>query len=294
MMPRQGESVMTSISHQRESMLVDAIDSAIILLDHNGNILHANPAACTALQETQQKLINQPLSNYLTFNEQHPDNIKALAIKTTQQNALKTSFVCGDHVKKVHLPSTPGLATTAIFWHPSHHHAYSKDSVTGLPDKQMLKQQLAPLLTQSTLNTPHALIYMTLNALAQQNLVHYPKQLNILMADLAALLSPSIRQRDLLTRPEDNAFALLLRGCDLSHAEIIARKLLDEINTYHEDYPDIQLPVWQVCTSIIPLTHAQTPEEALDLAHSASLRACQQKEKINLLNYGAWESDSEK
>lgn len=57
---------MTSISHQRESMLVDAIDSAIILLDHNGNILHANPAACTALQETQQKLINQPLSNYLT------------------------------------------------------------------------------------------------------------------------------------------------------------------------------------------------------------------------------------
>lgn len=144
----------------------------------------------------------------------------------------------------------------------------------------MLKQQLAPLLTQSTLNTPHALIYMKLNALAQQNLVHYPKQLNILMADLAALLSPSIRQRDLLTRPEDNAFALLLRGCDLSHAEIIARKLLDEINTYHEDYPDIQLPVWQVCTSIIPLTHAQIPEEALGLAHSASLSACQQKEKL--------------
>lgn len=284
---------MTNVSLQRESLLIDAIDSAIILLDQNNHIMHANPSACAALAQSHQQLINQPIHNYLILNEQHTDNIKVLTVKPTQPSTTNTNTVCGDHAKKIHLPGgSLGFATTAIIWHPLHNYTHSKNQVTGLPDNTALKQHLSPLLTQMTQNTPHTLIYMTLNTqTADRKLTDHPKQLNLLMSDIAALLSPNIRQRDLLAHPEQNAFALLLRGCDLKHAEPIAQKLLDEINAYHEDYPDIHLPSWQVCTSIIPLARTQTPEETLLLAHQTSLSACNQKEKIILLNQGDWESE---
>lgn len=276
---------------QREELLLNALEEAAILLDQNGRIQHANPVACKGLGYTLEQLRNQQLHDHFVINEQETDNTQAICLKPIDNGVLKTSFVCGNKVQKIHLPSHDGQATVALIWCPMSSVVNTHDNRTGLPDRNMLIHQLSPLLAQTGFSSPHSFVKIQIAGENNTRLNDVdPEQFESLITDLTAILSPNIRQRDLLARTGADNFVLLLRGCDLAHALSITTKLMTEIASYHEDYPDTNLPTWRACTGIIPLVAGHTVEETFEQAKKACQEACQSNTGIAVIATGAWEN----
>ncbi len=281
----------TNNVQKREILLINAFDEAVILTDKNGLILHANPAACATLGQTCQTLLNQQLHEQLVLNEQDESNIQAVCLKPIDNTALKTSFICGDDVRKIYLPTETGEINIALIWCPKLTTVTTRDKSTGLLDRAMLIQQIAPLLEQKNLANPHSLVKIQVTGIKTEHLrLVHPEQLESLMTDIAALLSPHIRQRDLLARSDMDCFSLLLRGCDLAHAQKVTQKLIKEIKSYHEDYPDTNLPAWRICTGIIPLTSGKTIEDTFEQAKKSCHQAYISGDDVNVLIEGSWEN----
>jgi len=276
---------------QREKILIDVLDEAVVLLDLHGKILHANPNACQSLGLTLEQLQGQQIHEHFVLDEQQQENTHGICLKAIDNGSLKRGFICGERVRKVRLPDLNGSENIALIWCPMTTNLRTFDASTGLPDRNMLIQQLNPLLTQAHLNNPHSFVKIQL---AEKNNDHIhaaqPEQLESLMTDIAAILSPHIRNRDLLARSDRDCFVLLLRGCDLVHAEQITQKLIAEINSYHEDYPDTELPTWHVCAGVIPLTAGKTSNETFETAKIACQQACANGSKTYVLNEGDWEN----
>lgn len=277
----------TNINQQREILLINAIDQAVILLDTDGLIQHANAPACQALGLSQESLYKQPLREYFVLDEQ----MQGICLRPTDNGDLRTSIICGERVRKIELPDQNGKTNIALLWRPVAHANHTRDHSTGLPDRTMLIQQLAPLLSQPHLANPHSLVKIQISELDKDHIIQAEtEQLESLMTDIAALLAPNIRQRDLLSRSGSDCFALLLRGCDLEHAKSIVIKLMMELQSYHEDYPDTHLPPWRVCTGIIPLTVGDSVEQTFEQAKKACQQACNRQDGIAILSEDNWEN----
>lgn len=274
-------------NQQRERLLVDALNEAVVLLDANGVIQYANLIACKMLGHPLDVVRNQKIDEHIALDEQL-ENTQAICLRPIDDDTVKSTFICGDNVRKIKLPEPNGFA---LIWSPITKLLNSRDKNTGLPDRDMLAQQLCALLNQINLTNPHSLIKIQLARETGDPLGDVPaEQLESLMTDIAALLSPYIRQRDLLSRSDRDCFMLLLRGCDLEHAKAIALKLMAEINSYHEDYPDTNLPEWQVCAGVIPLIGGTSAETTFEQSTRACQQACSNSEKIGVLAIGNWEN----
>jgi GGDEF domain-containing protein len=271
----------TNIYQQREILLINAIDQAVILLDTDGRIQHANTLACQTFGLSQESLYKQLLLENFVLDEQ----MHAICLRSTDNK------MCANPVRKVKLPDPNGKSDIALLWHPTTPLSRSIDLSTGLPDRNMLIQQLKPLLSQSHLANPHSLVKIQISELDKDHITQADtEQLESLMTDIAALLAPNIRQRDLLSRSGSDCFALLLRGCDLEHATSIVIKLMSELQSYHEDYPDTHLPPWRVCTGIIPLTVGDSVEQTFEHAKKACQQACNKQDGIAVLSEDNWEN----
>jgi GGDEF domain-containing protein len=274
-------------NQQRERLLVDALNEAVVLLDPNGVIQYANPVACKMLGHPLDVVHNQKINEHIALDEQL-ENTQAICLRPIDSDTVKSTFICGDNVRKIKLPDPNGFA---LIWSPITELLNSRDTSTGLPDRDMLTQQLTALLNQINLTNPHSLIKIQITKKNGDPLgTVLVEQLESLMTDIAALLSPYIRQRDLLSRSDTDCFMLLLRGCDLEHAKAIALKLMAEINSYHEDYPDTHLPEWRVCAGVIPLIGGTSAETTFEQSKKACQQACMSNENIGVLHVGNWEN----
>jgi GGDEF domain-containing protein len=277
---------------QREIILINILEEAVVLLDHKGQVLHANSSACHSLGVPLEQLRNQQIHEHFILDDQTQENTHGICLKAIDNDGLKRGFICGERVRKIHLPNLNEPDNIALIWCPVTTSLRTFDTSTGLPDRNMLIQQLIPLLKQSYLSNPHSLVKIQIT---QKNNDHIrtaqPEQIESLMTDITALLSPHIRNRDLLARSDIDCFMLLLRGCDLAHAEQITQKLLEEIQCYHDDYPDTDLLAWQICAGIIPLTIGKTAEDTFEKAKIACQQACIKASKTFVLNEGDWESE---
>jgi len=248
---------------QRETLLINALDQAIVLLDSRGRIQHANPVACKSLGYSLDALLHQQLLEHFALDKQENDT-KGICLQSIDNGTLRTGFVCAKNVRKINLPREDGQNDKAVLWCPTTSDVFSIDQSTGLPDRKMLMKQLTALLS-SSFNNPHTLVKLQIARKDASRLEEVDQeQRESLMTDLAKILSPYIRQRDLLARGDVDYFVLLLRGCDLDHAKNITLKLISEIQSYHEDYPDTHLPEWRICSGIIPLISGNTSEETCE------------------------------
>jgi GGDEF domain-containing protein len=280
------------LHQQRERILVDILDEAVVLIDQQGKVIHANPHACQSLGMTLEQLVNQQIHEHFVLDEQQQSNTHGICLKAINHGLLKRGFICGDHVRRVDLPNNDDSSHIALIWCLMTASIRTHDVSTGLPDRNMLVQQILPLLEQSHLSNPHSFVQIQLQGKDNKQLrAAKPEQLESLMTDIATLLSPHVRSRDLLSRSDMDCFVLLLRGCDLAHAEQITQKLLEEIQDYHDDYPDTDLPVWHICAGIIPLTNGKSIEDTFEKAKTACQQACTKASKTFVLNEGDWESE---
>lgn len=280
---------MKHTTQQREILLVDALEQAAVILDEQGRIQHANPVACSSLGLPLEALFQQQLLDHFALNEQN-NQTQGICLKPIDNGLLKTASICAKSVRKISLPSENGQTQLAILWCPATSNLHTRDQGTGLPDRNMLLQQLAPLL-QSDFSSSHTLIKLQIAANDSSKLEHVDtEQRESLMSDLAAILAPNVRQRDLLARAGDDCFVVLLRGCDLAHAKNIFLKLISEIHAYHEDYPDTHLPPWRVCAGVIPLTSGKTTEETCEEARKACQQACANAHGFSMQSGGDWEN----
>lgn len=282
------------LCQQREQQLVDMMHEAVLLSDPNGIILHANPIACQSLGKSLSALQQQPLTYHLILREDGKNTL----IHSIQhdQNGLPITHphLCGEEVRKLHLLPHNQLASIALIWRPTNDTSFSKDKHTGLPDMEMFSNQLSHLLQQTDSVHPHSIIRIQLATSNSHNMQQAEDDhLESLVGDIATLMHRGLRQRDLLARTGRDHFTLLLRGCDIHHAEQIAKKICSEINSYHDDYPDVYLPAWKVCASIIPIVAHNTVENTLHLLETASEQACHHPDQIISLPIGDWVNSNE-
>lgn len=270
----------TILWQQREQTLLDALQEAAILVNEQGTILYANPIASDILN-SHAPLQGQPIHQVFALTEAHSQALCRTPDTQPGSQPVPVFTPCGSNVRSLALPVDDHTSSQyLLLWHPTRstpRTTVTTDPATGLADRQMLLKQLSPLLgSHNLLEHPHSLIKIHLSGLEQLT----PDQqddLDILMADLAALLRPRTRQRDLLTRSSPDSFTLLLRGCDLTQARRIADKLHQEIRFYHQDYQDSHLPNWHPCLGIMALESGHRGEEALQQVRELAKQACQQQ-----------------
>lgn len=279
---------------QCELSLINALNEAVVILHEDGSIQHANPAACQSLNQPLEQLIGHKIQQHLIIHT-NSNGIHAYCLSQDNSGLLHTNTeqLCGIEVRKISLPSTENKTNTALIWQPTPAKTtVSKDKTTGLPDLTMFQQEIKPLLTYVDSHHPHSIIQIHLAREQGRNMHGVdPEQLNSLMTDLATLLQRSLRQRDLLARASIDSFVILLRGCPINRAQIIANQLISDIEHYHQEYPDIYVPKWRTRTAIMPIIAGNSVETTFNLLLSACQQACDENKGIITLSTGEWISD---
>ncbi len=108
-------------------------------------------------------------------------------------------------------------------------HGTSRDSQTGLPDRQQF-EELLELTAPELVNTDHALCYLELVNWQRLSQLCGPVGSEQLLQEVAGLLRRSVRDSDLLARLGPDRFALLLRGLRSQDVLRVVEKLTDELS----------------------------------------------------------------
>ncbi|MDF0750181.1 EAL domain-containing protein [Marinobacter sp. 71-i] len=112
------------------------------------------------------------------------------------------------------------------------HMAYY-DSLTDLVNRREFERRLVQAL-EDTHNTgrQHVLLYLDLDQFKIVNDTCGHVAGDHLLKQIAGLLSHQIRSDDTLARLGGDEFGVLLRGCDILHAQKVAEKLCEEVREY--------------------------------------------------------------
>ncbi len=203
--------------------IIDSIDTGILLCDGNDIVKSANRAAQEIFAAYNSELVGKRFSQLIVSDEQRTVGVR-LDNKTF--NAKVDSRSLYELNEKVNLCTIVDISELA-----SREHELSKlafyDSLTGLPNRVMLKERLGyELLHAKRQSTCLALMFLDLDGFkaVNDNLGHDAG--DMLLKQVAGRLQQSCRETDMVCRLGGDEFVIILTTL---HSKLTAKQVADNI-----------------------------------------------------------------
>ncbi len=284
---------------ERAEVTLQSIGDAVITTDAQERIEYLNPVAEQLTGWRSDEVKGRPLSEvFRLVNELTGEPIanplhQALAEKRIVPMADHTALIRRDErtvaiedsaapildhegnvtggVVVFHDVSTARVLSQRMTWQATH------DTLTGLVNRREFENRVeAGLASARNSGTCHAVCYMDLDQFKIANDTSGHGAGDELLKQLATLLQTKVRQSDTLARLGGDEFGVLLDGCPLERAQLIAADLLAAVGDFRLQWQD---KVYTIGVSIG--LAAVTPEsgslaEILSAADSACYAAKEQ------------------
>ncbi len=250
------ENTVVFDDNSREWRILESIRGVVFELDHNGRFSYLNQAWSELTGHSRNTALYQPLAAYI-----HPDDATPYQVMMNRMRATED-----DHVnREIRLLHKDGHSLwvalsldikqtkqgTALFGYISSidKHRFKQeslsypsahDTVTGAYNRHYFELGLQSLIDAlATQTIRHSLLYIELLnfKLINQALSHSDG--DIVLKEIADLLSSCLSTKDLLCRMDGYEFALLLHSHNDNQASKVANKILTLLSTYryhHEPF----------------------------------------------------------
>ena len=149
----------------------------------------------------------------------------------------------------------------------------SHDSLTGLYNRIEFENQLKQAIKPNAITKDNILLFLDLDQFKIVNDTGGHSAGDELLRQIPELIRKNCRESDILARMGGDEFGLILYGCHMQKAEIIAQEIIDSISNYHFIWGD-QLFKIGVSIGMVSLnTQTFRVEEALHYADTACFSA---------------------
>ncbi len=281
---------------ERAEVTLHSIADAVISTDAEGRVEFMNPVAehltgwCQAqglgeLINTVFNVVDEQTREVIPYHSRHnPPDFQGVP---THPQGLLISREGGEYaIEESVAPIRGGDGTTIGYVVVFHDVTYSRhlarqlnwqashDALTGLANRREFESVMHQMCESAQAhNNQHALLYMDLDQFKVVNDTCGHAAGDELLRQLAAIISPKVREGDSLFRLGGDEFAVLLSGCPV----IRAQKIADEIRQTIEDFRFI----WQdkpfgvgVSIGLVPITaHSENMSQLLAAADAACYTA---------------------
>jgi diguanylate cyclase (GGDEF)-like protein/PAS domain S-box-containing protein len=292
------EALAIKLGEEKERALttLKSIGDAVITTDLNGKILFLNPSAEALSGWTNDLVHDCMLDQVLHLVEESTRNHITVSISPnlTEPLVLKQNIIFlnkfGKDVASVEVVLSPVVVPpnrTTGFVVAIHDvtelrqiakdmtDKAAHDPLTGLLNRRSFEMQLEHILDPQH-NEPklHALCYLDLDNFKVINDTCGHAAGDELLKQIANILRKQVREMDSVSRIGGDEFAIILRGCDMTRAELIAEDICTKIKSIHFKWNQKEYPVGVSIgvTNIMPDDSAKNIIEAADSACYASKR----------------------
>lgn len=296
-------------AHQR---LLDNLSSVVFELDGQGGLRFLNRAWEGLSSHTVQESIGCFLYDFL-----HPDD-------RSQYRSVIHSLAQGRkvrHEQEVRLLNKrgetlwteisldigrqhPGAGIDSIFGHLADiterkmakqqlEHLAIHDSLTGLYNRRYFEISLEHMVAGSARSvSPHALLYIDLDHFQMVNDTLSHREGDIVLKEVAELLSSRTRDADLLCRIGGDEFAMLLAHTNPQQAVTVANSLINALNNYHYERDGHHITIG--CSIGISIIDGSQPAGAKHLIQADKASFVAKNRGRNLVNiYNPADKDSD-
>jgi len=288
--------VALSREKQRAQVTLHSIGDAVITTDALERIDYMNPIAELLTGWNSKQASGQPLSavfrviSELTGRAMESplkraiaeNKIVPLADHATLVRNDGSTIAVEDSAAPIVLPGAAVVGGVLIFrdvtaarsrsqqlhWQASH------DALTGLPNRSEFERHLDDGLNSArTSDSHHAVCYLDLDKFKIINDTCGHAAGDELLRQIAEVLQQQLRQSDLLARLGGDEFGVLLLGCPLERAQVIAESLLAAVGAFRFSHENSVFSVG-VSIGIVELTaRAVSRERLMSAADSACYAA---------------------
>ncbi len=236
---------------ERAEVTLHSIGEAVITTDESGRIDHLNEMAERLTGWTNSQAAGRGVEEvYRVVDEKNPTQALNLVSRClsgahapiTESLILMSlgglQYTIEQTVSPIREPSGAAIGMVVVFrdvtterslahelaWQASH------DALTNLANRHEFEHRLQELVESAqTSRISHALLYIDLDQFKLVNDTCGHVAGDELLRQLSALLSAKIRAVDTLARLGGDEFGLLLPGCGIEQAQVIAEKLRQEV-----------------------------------------------------------------
>ena len=172
-----------------------------------------------------------------------------------------------------------------LSWQASH------DVLTGLANRREFERVMQQVLESAKASSkPHALLYMDLDQFKIVNDTCGHAAGDELLRQLAAIIGASVREGDSLFRLGGDEFAVVLTGCPVNRAVVIANELRQSIENFRFIWQDKPFSIG-VSIGLVPITRESEGMAQILAAADAACYAAKEKGRNRVQVYEA--SDTE-
>ncbi|MBL4851090.1 MAG: EAL domain-containing protein [Gammaproteobacteria bacterium] len=237
------------VEDSRESRILDNIRGVIFELDSHGNFSYVNQAWNKLTGHSCAITLSKPFSSYI-----HPDDVTLCQTMIRRMHEADDDSVNGE-IRLLHkaghslwialsLDSKPTQNGKALFGyitgidkHQLNNHLANTttvhDAVTGAYNRHYLELDLqSHIHTLTTQTDQHGLLYLELRNLNLINQALSHSDSDIVLKDIADLLSSCLKPNDLLCRMGGYEFALFLPNSNPTETNGVADKILKRLSSY--------------------------------------------------------------
>lgn len=231
-------------SEQKFRAIFEQAAVGIAQVDGTGKILDINPALCTILNYSRSQIMGMRYKELV-----HPDDwelgrdqVRSLVAGTLDNYTLEQRFRCGEGktvwvrltASVVHRPDQAKPYYLVILEDISESRRLSvelsyqatHDALTGLFNRRAFERRLVESLARARKEqTAHALCLLNIDQFKIVNDTSGHSAGDHLLRQVVGILRHTLREGDMLARLGGDEFGIVLEGCDLETASMVAEKL---------------------------------------------------------------------
>ncbi|VAW83395.1 diguanylate cyclase/phosphodiesterase (GGDEF & EAL domains) with PAS/PAC sensor(s) [hydrothermal vent metagenome] len=284
---------------RRAEVTLNSIAEGVITTDQNGKIRFMNPVAETLSGWTQYEATGRPIDDIIhLIDEQTGDSIPCAISGSLRSNQVERNLQGRMLVRKggeeiavaesaapMHDAAGNIVGAVLVFDDVRQtreltrqlSHQASHDALTGLLNRREFEHHLQQALESTRNNSAcYALYYIDLDQFKIVNDTCGHTAGDELLRELGALLKRKLRDSDIIARLGGDEFGVLLQGCTMEDAEILAGEVRQAIRALHFVWDGKTFEIG-ASIGIVPLSAStQSVAEALSSADVACYAAKEQ------------------
>lgn len=241
---------------ERAQVTLQSIGDAVITTDTRGNIEFLNPVAEELTGWKTEEASGTPLNEvFHIINEntrteiENPVNlalqgnrIVGLANHTVLIRRDGREFSIEDSAAPIRDRDGSVIGVVLVFHDNTQSHAMAReisyqashDALTGLLNRREFEHQLSGLIGDAIADQhQHALLYLDLDQFKVVNDTCGHAAGDELLRQLTLILQARVRENDMLARLGGDEFGVLLQGCPIGKAQILAEELIETVKAFH-------------------------------------------------------------
>ena len=247
---------------ERAQITLESIGDGVVRVTVDGIVEYLNPVASAILGWSTEDAVGQKLENLFVVNTKSKDSISdivrsLLAASGTQQHCEGDYTLLGKSGKELHISYSIGITTdrsghahgaviafrdmtdqhetiSRMSWMSSH------DDLTGAVNRREMEKRLATSLNavQQGRKREAVFLYLDLDQFKVVNDTCGHLAGDEMLKNVTRILRQHTRHRDTLARLGGDEFGILLEGCLLAEAEMVAEKIRGAIEDFRFRWKD--------------------------------------------------------